>query len=436
MNKLLFSLIFLISQISLFAQEQAIAFKGAFIHTAAGESIQNGVLIIENGVISEVGGASTAIPSNAEVIDVTNKVIIPGLVDTHSHLGGPSGGDRSAALNPDARALDAVNPMSDGWMKALAGGITTINVMPGSGHLMSGQTIYVKMRNGITIEDLLITNEKGVTGGMKMANGTNSIRSNGKFPGTRGKSAAMDRELFVKAVEYKRKIELSEDDPEKMPDKDLGMEAMLEILNGNKIVHFHSHKAYDILTAIRLSKEFNFRLVLHHVTEGFKVADEIAAANVPCSIINLDSFGGKEEAMALRWSNGHQLQNAGVLTSVHTDDGITDSRLFLRSAAFMIREGMSEENALKALTINGAEMLDLSSKVGSLEVGKDADFVILSGNPFSVYTKVLETWVEGEKRFDRENPEDKAYAVGGFDVYDDDRGEFHHHIDQFSNSSH
>jgi imidazolonepropionase-like amidohydrolase len=342
---------------------------------------------------------------------------MPGIVDTHSHLGGPEGGDNSAALNPDARVLDAVNPTSDGFKKALAGGLTTLNVMPGSGHLMSGQTIYIKMREGVTIEDLLVVNDRGVYGGMKMANGTNPMRGTAGFPGTRAKEAAMDRDLFLKAIEYRKKIEKAGKDSSKMPERDLKMEAMLEVLDGKRIVHFHTHKAIDILTCLRLQKEFGFRLVLHHVTEGYKVAREIAAAKVPCSIINIDAPGGKAEAIDFWMGNGGTLVKQGVMVAVHTDDPITDSRFLIRSAALSVREGMSKEDALKALTINGAKMLDLDKRVGSLEVGKDADFIILSGDPFSVYTKVLQTWVEGIKRFDLDNPADKAFATGGFQVY-------------------
>jgi imidazolonepropionase-like amidohydrolase len=189
------------------------------------------------------------------------------------------------------------------------------------------------------------------------------------------------------------------------------------VLQGKRVVHFHSHKANDILTAIRIQKEFGFRLVLHHVTEAHKVVKEIADAKVSCSIINIDSPGGKAEAMDFSLENGAALEKAGVLVAIHTDDGITDSRFLLRSAALSVREGMSREEAIKALTINGAKMLDLDKRVGSLEIGKDADFIILSGDPFSVYTKVLQTWVEGVKRFDRDIATDKAFAVGGYKVY-------------------
>lgn len=427
LTKLLTCLSIIIT-LSVSAQEKPIAFKGALIYTVAGDPIENGILVVHNGKIVSVGKAGTSIPSGATEVDVSGKVIMPGIVDTHSHIGGPAGGDASSALNPEARVLDAVNPTSDGFKKALAGGLTTINVMPGSGHLMSGQTIYVKMREGQVIEDLLITNEKGVYGGMKMANGTNPMRTTaGPFPGTRSKSAALVRELFVKAQEYKAKIDKASNDASKMPERDLRMEPLVEILEGKRVVHFHTHKANDVLTAIRISQEFGFKPVLHHVSEAVAVADEIAAAGLRASIIHLDSFGGKMEAMGIGIENGSALEKAGAEVAIHTDDGITDSRLLIRSTAMMVRGGMSKTKAIEALTIVGARMLDLSSRVGSLEKGKDADFIILSGEPFSIYTKVEQTWVEGIKRYDLSNPEDKAFFTGGYDVYSPIRSEFHHH---------
>ncbi len=428
----LFLLLMISAGYPVYAQDKPIAFKGALVYPISGAPVQNGILVVHKGKIISVGAAGSTIPADADIRDVSGKVIMPGLVDTHSHLAGPEGGDASNAINPETRAMDAINPTSDGFKKALAGGITTINIMPGSGHLMSGQTIYVKMRDGKVVEDLLIINEKGVFGGLKMANGTNSMRvgSTAGFPGTRAKSASLVRELFVKAVEYKRKIEKAGKDSSKMPERDLRMEPLVEVLNGKRIVHFHTHKANDILTAIRLSKEFGFKPVLHHLSEGWKVAAEIAKAGLYCSIINIETPGGKMEAVNLSLGTGATLTKAGVTVGFHTDDGITDSRLFLRSAALSVREGMSREKALEGLTIAGAKMLDLSGRIGSLDKGKDADFIILSGDPFSVYTKVEQTWVEGKKRWDISNPADKAFLYGGYQVYSPDRGEFHHHGDE------
>ena len=411
------------------SQEQPHVFKGATLITISNGVITNGAMVVQNGKIAAVGAAeTTALPADAVVIDVTGKTIMPGLVDTHSHLGRVDGGDRSATLHPDVRALDAIDVKDTSLKKALAGGITTLNIMPGSGYLMSGQTAYLKLRNGQKIEDLLYCNDPltEICGGMKMANGTNPL-GDPPFSGTRAKSAALVRQLFIKAQEYKAKIVAAHGDPQKMPERDLQMEALVEVLDGKRIVHHHTHRHDDILTVLRLQKEFGFRVVLHHVSEGWKVAEEIAAAKIPCSIIYIDSPGGKLEAVNLLPQTGAVLEKAGVDVAFHTDDGITDSRLFFRSAAFAVRYGMSREKALEGLTLAGARMLDLQDRIGSLTPGKDADFIILSGDPLSVYTVVEQTWVEGQKRFDITNPEDRNIATGGYKVF---RDHFHTHEDR------
>ena len=391
------------------------AFVGAKLIPISGPEIDRGVILIESGKITAMGPADAVkIPPEAQRIDVTGKVIMPGLVDTHSHIGGFGGADSSAPIQPDIRIFDSLNTRDSGFRRAVAGGLTTLNIMPGSGHLLSGQTIYVKLRKAEIIDDVFIRDAEGKPmGGLKMANGTNSMRD-APFPGTRGKSAALVRERFIKAQEYREKIKRAAGDPEKMPPRDLGMEALVEVLEGKRIVHHHTHRHDDILTVLRLSKEFGFRVVLHHVSEGWKVADEIAKAGVPCSVIVVDSPGGKLEAVDMTFRTGAALEKAGVQVAFHTDDWITDSRVFARSAALAVRAGMSREGALRALTLAGAKMLDLGDRIGSLEAGKDADFVILDGDPLSVYTKVLETYVEGQKVFDRSDPKDYLYAVGGY----------------------
>lgn len=415
------------SVLETYAQDRARVFTGAEIITVTGDTYDNGVLVTENGKITAVGSSGQVdIPPNAEQINVSGKVIMPGLVDSHSHIGSGDGGDRSSAMHPNVRILDSIDPQSDTIKRALAGGLTTVNVMPGSGHLMSGQTVYIKLKPANTIEEMLVYSdeENNIYGGMKMANGTNSLREP-PFPGTRAKSASLIRSLYVKAQEYQAKIEAAEEDPEKMPDRDLEMEALVEVLEGKRIVHNHTHRHDDILTAIRLANEFGYRLVLHHVTEAWKVADEIAESGYPASIIVLDSPGGKLEARDLYYKTGYILEQAGVDFGYHTDDSITDSRLFLRSAAFGMREGMSRDKALESLTIANARMMDLDDRIGSLEPGKDADFIILSGDPFSVYTKIEETWINGEKVWDREDPEDREYATGGYKVIQ--RTSYGHH---------
>ena len=396
------------------AQARVDVFTGATIHTMAGEVIENGTLVVSDGEILDIGD-DVLLPraADVQVHELEGAVIIPGLVDTHSHLGGPWAADGSEPIQPECRSLDAINVRDAGFQKAQAGGITTANIMPGSGHLLSGQTLYVKLRDAGKVEDILIVEDGVVAGGVKMANGTNS-QKDAPFPGTRGKSAALVREAFVAAQDYQKKIEAADGDASKLPPRDLGMETLVDILEQRRVVHHHTHRHDDVLTVLRLQEEFGFRVVLHHVSEAWKIADEIAAAGAPCSIILLDSPGGKHEAVDLDWKNGAMLEEAGASVSIHTDDPITDSRLFLRAAAFAVRAGMSREAALAAVTSEAAKQLDLDHRIGTLEEGKDADFVILSGDPFAVRTRVLETWVEGEKVFDLDDEKDRLWAEGGY----------------------
>ena len=420
----------------LLGQSRPTAFINATIIPIVGQPIEQGILLVQNEKITAVGDARTVrLSANVEKIDASGKVIMPGLVDSHSHIGEGSGADGSAPIQPDVRLLDGINARASSFQRAQAGGITTVNVMPGSGHLDSGQTLYLKVRDGATkIDDLLIYDKDGkYMGGIKFANGTNSIRpGGGNFPGTRAKSSALVREQFIKAQEYREKVRKAGGDASKMPARDLAMEALVEVLDGKRVIHFHTHRHDDIMTVLRLQKEFGFRVVLHHVSEGWKVADEIARAKVPTSIILIDSPGGKLETMDIRFETPAILDKAGVLVGFHTDDYITDSRMFLREAAIAVRGGLSREKALYGLTMANAIILDLQDRVGSLEPGKDADFIVLSGDPLSVYTHVLQTWVEGKKVFDRTDPKDYLIAVGGngattdrvihIDCFEDDLG--------------
>jgi imidazolonepropionase-like amidohydrolase len=409
----LFAIVLVGSAASLEAQDKPVVFKGALIETAVAPAIADGVLVVQNGKIVAVGAAgSVAIPADADVRDAAGMVIMPGVVDTHSHIGGIVN-ESSGPAQPDLRVLDAIDPRNGGFRRALAGGITTVNIMPGSGNVIGGQTIYLKLRRSVDIADLFIRDVDGrPTGGLKMANGTNPIGA-APYPTTRAKTAAIARTEFIKAREYAEKVAKAGDDSSKLPPRDLALESLAEVLAGKRVVHHHTHRQDDILTVLRLKEEFGFKLVLQHVTEARFVAEQIAKAGVPCSIIDVDSPGGKLETRDLDWNTGAVLEKAGVLVAFHTDDPVIDSRFLVRSAALAIRAGMSRDAALRALTINPAKILDLDSRIGSLEPGKDADFVVLDGDPFSVYTHVQETWVEGKRVFDLSNPEDHLYAVGG-----------------------
>jgi len=405
----------LLLAVPLVAAEPSVALRGGTIVTVSGETIEDGVVVFRAGKIVAVGPASEVkIPRNAEVRDLAGALLLPGLVDTHSHLGSVNGGDGSGPLHPSVRALDGVDIHADNLWRARAGGLTTINAMPGSGHLMSGQTVYLKLRAGATtIEDWLFCDDPAtdVCGSMKMANGTNSMRDK-PFPGTRAKSAAMVRELFVNAQNYMAKL-----DGEKPPDRDLELEAAAQVLRGERRIQHHTHRHDDVATVLRLQREFGFDVVLQHGTETWMLADEIAEAGIGVSFTLVDSPGGKEEIMRMRMDGPALLERAGVAVSLNTDDWVTDSRLFLRTAAIAVRHGMSRKGAIAAVTLIPAQQLGLDDRIGSIEVGKDADFVILSGDPLSVRSEVLETWVEGVQVYDSSNPEHARYATGGFGVY-------------------
>ena len=312
---------------SILGQERPTAFINAKIIPITGSPIEQGILLVQNGKITAVGDARTVrLASNVQVVDVSGKVIMPGLVDSHSHIGEGAGADGSSPIQPDVRIMDAINPRAASIQRAQAGGLTTVNIMPGSGHLNSGQTLYVKLRDARIIDDLLIKYADGsIAGGIKFANGTNPIRpGGGNFPGTRAKSAALVRDQFIKATEYREKVRKAGNDKSKLPPRDLTMESLAEVLDSKRVVHFHTHRHDDILTVLRLQKEFGFRLVLQHVSEAWKVADEIAKAKVPASIILIDSPGGKLETTDIRFENAAALEKAGANFGFHTDDYITD----------------------------------------------------------------------------------------------------------------
>ena len=428
---------------SAFGDGTAQVYRGATVLTVARGDLADADLVVREGRFIAVGKrGEVAIPEGAEVLDLAGKYIIPGLVDTHSHIGifprpaieaNADGNEMSGPVQSGIRALDAIWPDDPGIRMALTGGVTTANIMPGSGNVIGGQTLYVKLRPG-PIANMMIQPGKP-EGGLKMANGENPKRVYGtknQAPGTRMRLAALQREQFIKAIDYRRKWEAYRkareapgDDPVKPkgeaaprvpaePDLDLAMESLVEALDRKRTVHFHSHRADDIMTVARLAQEFNLEVVLQHGTEAYKVADELARRKIPVSLTIPDSPGGKPEVDDLIEQNAAILDKAGVKVAVNTDDSVTESRFLLRTAALAMRGGLSESAALKALTLNPAEMMHLERRIGSIEPGKDADFVVLSGRPFSVYTQVLQTYIEGGKRYDRADSVQSGYAVGGF----------------------
>ncbi|HEX4606962.1 MAG TPA: amidohydrolase family protein [Urbifossiella sp.] len=411
----------------------AVVYRNFTLYTAAAGAdrpIPDAVLIVADGKVVYAGPAAAAPPAppGAQARDLAGAVVIPGLVDTHSHIGlfgrpsvgaNSDGNEASGPVQTAVRALDSINPDDPGIRMAVAGGVTTANVMPGSANVIGGQTLYVKLR-GRTVEEMVVLGRLPdgsiILGGLKMANGENPKgygRNRSQAPFTRMKVAALQREQFVKAREYKAKRDAGD-----KVEPDLALEPLVEVLDKKRTVHFHTHRADDLMTAVRISEEFGFELVLQHATEGYRVADIIAKKRIPVSLTLIDSPGGKPETMGLLEENAAVLAKAGVTVTINTDDSITESRFYLRTGAIAVRGGLPEVEALRALTLNAARVLHLDHRLGSLEKGKDADFAVLSGPPFSTYTQVLETHIDGRKRFDRSAKADWAYQAGGFALPD------------------
>ena len=403
------------------AAEPILAFKNATIHNGIGEPILAGTLIVQDGKIVAIG-KDVAIPAGATTTDLKGAVIIPGLVDTHSHIGiypkpaisaHQDGNEMSGPVQSGVRALDSIDPNDPGIRMAVAGGITTANIMPGSGNVIGGQTLYVKLY-GNSVEQMRILGKlpdgTEVLGGLKMANGENpkGYGKRGQAPFTRMKVAALQREQFLKAKEYLAKL-----GTDKKPDRDLSLEPLVEVLQKKRTVHFHCHRADDLMTALRIAEEFGFEIVLQHGTEGYRIADILAKKSIPVSLTLVESPGGKAEVMGLLEETAAILDKAGVPVCINTDDFITESRFYLKTGAIAVRGGMSEAAALRAMTTTAAKVLHIDHRVGSLEKGKDADFVVLTGSPFSVYTKVQQTWIDGVKRFDASDVKDRSYRDGG-----------------------
>ena len=411
------------------------ALVGVTVHPVSGPPIADAVVVFDGSTLTAVGPrASVEVPAGATVRSLPGRHVVPGLIDLHSHIGG---GRLHEALGPvqgGISAIDAIDPTHISIQRAQAGGVTLAQVMPGSGKLLGGQTALLRLRDAAVVDDMLLCSEPAegaagplrrvaVCGGVKMAGGTNP-QGSGTDPRSRMGASFLQRQALLDArermrVEDRRSEALASRrrrDRRRAPappQPDLAADGLVEILRGERTVHFHSHRADDIVGAVRLHQELGFELVIHHGSEGFKVAGLLAEADVPVAINVLDTPGGKEETLERRFDNPAILHAAGVRVALISDDPVQDSRLLLRSAGLAVRGGLPEDVALRALTLTPAELLSIQGRKGSLQVGLDADLVVLSGPPLSSWSLVEETWVEGERVFDRANPRDRPHATGG-----------------------
>ena len=375
-------------------QATPVALVGARIHTAAGPAIENGTIVFSGGVITAIG-ADVSPPTGAEVVDVSGMVIMPGMLDNHSHIGADTGdlNEFPTRFGPQHRIRDVLSPDDAFWKGAVKGGVTTVVTGPGSGEVSSGQAIVIKTW-GASIEDRIVRER----GGLKIAMGR---KRPDQSPTTSMAVTALLRAKFIEAQEYQARRDAWEEGGQEgpVPPRDLAMEAVVRVLTGEDRIRSHVHQAHDILSIIRLSQEFDFGLTIHHSTEAYKVADDIAEAGI--DVVGMPLFTRiaiSDEVMA----TGTVMNEMGVRFAFHTDDPVVGSKWQRGNAGLGIRYGMTEQDALEAVTSNPAAIAGVEDRVGSLEVGKDADIIVLNGTWYEVSTLVTHVYVDGQLAYDRE----------------------------------
>ncbi|WP_436493532.1 amidohydrolase [Actinokineospora sp. HUAS TT18] len=386
-----------------------IAVTGGYVVPIDGSPIEGGTVLIDGGKIVAVGAAEDVeVPDEAEIVDAAGSWVLPGFVEAHAHVGiheegeGWAGQDTNEMTDPvtaKVRAIDAINPDDEGFRDALAGGVTTLVVKPGSGNVIGGHTVAVKAW-GRTVDEMLLRDPVS----MKSALGENPKRVYGDkkvMPSTRLGVTAVIREALTKAQDYKaRKANAAEEG--KPFDRDLTNEALVKVLDRELPWCQHSHRADDIATAIRLADEFGYRLVINHGTEAHLIADLIAERDIPVVIGPLIVSRSKVEVRRRDFRNPGILARAGVRIAITTDAPVVPINFLVHQATFAVKEGLDAETALRSITVNPAQMLDLDDRVGALKPGLDADVVIWSGDPLDVMSRAMRVFVEGREvyRFD------------------------------------
>ncbi len=384
----------------------AVAIVGARVVPIAGDPIEGGTVLVLDGRIAAVG-ESVAVPEGVEVVDAAGSWLLPGFIDAHAHVGvheeaeGWAGSDTNEMTDPvmaQVRAIDAINPADLGFRDAITGGVLAVNVNPGSGNPIGGQTVAMKSW-GRSVDEMVLRQPSGV----KSALGENPKRVWGeqrKTPATRLGTAAVIRGAFVDASNYLAKIDAERAKPEserKPVDRDLKLEALGRVLNREIPWRQHSHRADDIATAMRIADEFGYRLVIDHGTEAHLLADLIAAKGIPVVIGPLFTSRSKVELRNRSLANPGRLARAGVTIAITTDHPVVPIHFLVHQAAFAVREGLDAATALEALTINPARIAGVDERLGSIEVGKDGDLAIWSGDPLNVLSRVERAFIEGSQ---------------------------------------
>jgi len=395
------------------AQDQVTLIKNATVLTVTRGTIENGDVLIRNGKIAAVGKNLKA-PAGATVIDATGMYLLPGIIDCHSHIAVDGGvNEGSIAVSSMVGIEDVIDPEDIDIYRDLAGGVTTANVLHGSANPIGGLNAVIKLRWGQDARGLLF---EGAKPGIKFALGENPKRSNftpppgvpQRYPATRMGVMDVIREAFIDAREYRQKWQ----DYQKRvaageknllaPRRDLKLEPLVEILEGKRLVHAHCYRADEILQLIRLAEEFGFKIAtFQHVLEGYKVAKEIAAHGAGASTFS-DWWAYKVEAYDAIPYNAALMTQKGVVVSINSDSAEEARHLNQEAGKTVKFGGLSETEALKLVTLNPARQLQIADRVGSIEVGKDADLVLYDKHPLSVYSVPQKVLIDGQVYFDRQ----------------------------------
>jgi imidazolonepropionase-like amidohydrolase len=387
--------------------------KNATVLTVTKGTLQNADILIRNGKIAQVG-QNLAAPAGAAVVDATGKYVMPGIIDPHSHAMSDATNEGSLSVTSMVRIADVLNPTDVAIYRALAGGVTTINVLHGSANTIGGQNAVVKLKWGRDVDQMMFP---GATPGIKFALGENVTRKNrtalpgaapARYPTTRMGQEEVIRDAFTRARDYKAqwddyKARVAKGDRGAVaPRRDLELEPLVEVLEGKRFVHSHGYRADELLMLLNVAKEFGFTVrTLQHGLEGYKIASEIAQAGTGLSSF-ADEWSYKIEAYDAIPYNVAILTKHGVTTTINSDSDERMRRLNIDAAKLVRYGGLTEDEALKTITYNGAVQLGVQDKVGSIEVGKDADLAIFTAHPLSVYASVDKTIIDGEVFFDRQ----------------------------------
>lgn len=396
----------------------SIAITNAYVVPVTAEPIENGTVVITDGVITAVG-QDVAVPDGVETIDAGGRWLLPGFVEGHGHLGvheegeGWAGNDTNEMTGPNGsalRAIDAVQIDEEGFRDALAGGVTTAVIKPGSGNPIGGQTVAIKTWGGRTVDEQVISDAVSV----KSALGENPKRVYGdkkQLPSTRLGVANVIREAFVAAQDYaaKRDAAAAEGKPF---DRDLGKETLARVLAGELAWDQHTHRADDIATAIRLSEEFGYRLVINHGTEGHLLADVLAEKDIPVIYGPMFVSRSKVEVRQRANRNIAAMAAAGVRVAITTDHPVIPINFLVHQASFAARDGLPREKALAAITANPASFLGLDARVGAVKEGLDGDVVLWSGDPFDTDQRAERVFITGTEVYTWDPAADDGRGAG------------------------